>query len=136
MLSQPKTVSSSGPISPSNHEALPWRENYTEPDHQQLNVYKMPESVAAAHQGIRDKLDKLRHLFEEEDENQKAADKERYGGMHRPNSSEWDMQGHKIMYQEAMDKRKRHLENIERKKQSQGIHGDQPVQFPNNTDLS
>ena len=75
----------------------------------------MPETLSAAHQGIRDKLDKLRHLFEEEDENQKAADKERGRGMNRPNSSEWDLQGHKIMYQEAMDKRKRHLEQMEKK---------------------
>ena len=122
---QPKTVSSSGPVSSHQPEDLPWHDNRTETETLPLsNVYKMPENVQAAHQGIRDKLDKLRHLFEEEDENQKAADKERYGGMHRPNSSEWDMQGHKIMYQEAMDKRKRHLEHIEKKKQSQGIHGD------------
>lgn len=99
-----------------------------------INVYKMPESVANAHQDIRDKLDKLRYLFEEEDENQRYADKER--GVHRPNSSEWDLQGHKIMYQEAMDKRKLHLEQIEKKKQSQGVHGGDPIAFPKSKDLT
>ena len=33
------------------------------------------------------------------------------------------MQGHRIMYQEAMDKRKRHLENLEKRRQSKGLHG-------------
>ena len=94
----------------------------------------MPATLADAHQGIRDKLDKLRHLFEEEDENQKQADKER--GVMRNNSSEWDMQGHKIMYQEAMDKRKRHLDHIEKKKQSHGLHGADPTAFPKAKDLT
>ena len=54
----------------------------------------------------------------------------------RHKSSDWDMQGHKIMYQEAMDKRKRHLEQIEKKQQSKGIHGGDPTQFPVGKDLT
>lgn len=120
VLSQPKTVSSSGPLESQTNEPLPWPSKQQEQE--TGNIYKMPESVQVAHQGIRDKLDKLRLLFEEEDENQKAADMERYGLQSK--SSEWDMQGHRIMYQEAMDKRKRHLENLEKRRESKGVHGD------------
>jgi len=65
---------------------------------------------------IRDKLENLRRLFEDEDEAEVEDGKRnnRNGNALRSNknqaSSDWDLTSHKIMYQEAMDRRKRIVE--------------------------
>ena len=53
---------------------------------------------------IREKLAAMKQLFDDEEELQEQK-RQANGGLQRPESSEWDLHNHKIMYEEAMQKR-------------------------------
>ena len=56
--------------------------------------------------------------------------------MGRPESSEWDLHNHKIMYEEAMERRQKHIEMEEARKKSQGLKGETPTKTGEKRKLS
>ena len=88
------------------------------------------EDLTVAQLAIREKLAQMRQLFEDEEE--RDRDKEQKG-MSRPESSEWDLHNHKLAYEEAMEKRQKHLELIEARQQSKGLTGETPTDYNQKT---
>lgn len=62
------------------------------------------EDLTQAQMAIREKLAAMKQLFDDEEELQEQK-RQANGGLQRPESSEWDLHNHKIMYEEAMQKR-------------------------------
>lgn len=57
----------------------------------------------------------MKQLFEDEDDSKKGGKDQ---ALPRNESSEWDLHNHKLMYEEALEKRKRHLEIVGKRKES------------------
>ena len=57
----------------------------------------------------------MKNLFEEEDtEIQKERPKQgSHTGLHSPDSSQWDLHNHRLMYEEAMQARQHHLDQMD-----------------------
>ena len=55
----------------------------------------------------------MKKLFEGEDSQRDAAEVPPRVGLARPDSSEWDLHNHRLMYEEAKQKRQDHLDSIE-----------------------
>jgi len=70
----------------------------------------------------------MKKLFDDEDDNVKEKHNSHKQGLSRPESSEWDLHNHKIMYEEALVKRKRHMELVEKRFKSEGLEGEIPIQ--------
>ena len=68
---------------------------------------------------IREKLAQMRDLFaDEEDRDEKNGDHGGQKGLPRPESSEWDLHNHKLLYEETMQKREKRIEIEEARKKS------------------
>ena len=58
----------------------------------------------------------MKRLFDDEDNNAKDNLHSRTkGGLSRPESSDWDLHNHKLLYEETLEKRKRHMELVEKR---------------------
>ena len=81
------------------------------------------EALTKAQTDIRERLANMRKLFDDDDEREKEIQNK---NLARLDSSEWDLHNHKLMYEEAMEKREKHLELIEARKQTKGVKGEHP----------
>ena len=86
----------------------------------------MSDELTSAQQAIRDKLNKMKKMFDEEEEIEKAEAK-LHVGIPRPESSEWDLHRHKIAYHETVKKRERYIKLEEQKKKTGGVRGESPL---------
>lgn len=81
----------------------------------------------------------MKQLFEEEEDIPLRGGKDQAGNVHgmpRPESSEWDLHNHRIAYEEALDKRKKHLEAVEQQKETKkGGRLESPSAFGNGTKI-
>ena len=68
---------------------------------QSLPVPIVTDNLTSAQVQIRDKLHKMRKLFEDEDDRVTFG----VGGLNRPESSEWDLHNHRLIYEETLLKR-------------------------------
>ena len=86
------------------------------------------EDLTQAQMAIREKLAAMKQLFDDEEDAQEQK-RQANGGLVRPESSEWDLHNHKIMYEEAMAKREKHLELVEARQKTGGVRGETPLGY-------
>ena len=65
----------------------------------------------------------MRQLFEDEDARMNAAakDNKKADDLTRPESSEWDLHNHRLVYEETLRKRQQHLDQVEASKKSKAV---------------
>ena len=117
---------------------------------QRARVVTPETDLTETHQRIRDKLNEMKHLFEEDEEKHLLQkNSQAKGGRGRLNGllsqtgnnhpENWnDAHGHKIMYEEAMDRRKNQLKRIQadkKKELAQGTLSDARAQGFNEDEL-
>ena len=63
-----------------------------------IGDYQIPQKLNDVRSNIKERLENLRRLFEEEDANARQEELERNGLQGSSNPADWDLEGHKIMY--------------------------------------